>query len=111
MRPAAAAGNLPVMLRYEVVLEMDAARSASVAEYLRDVHIPAIFATGCFRSVRLERASPTRLRASYAVQRPGELETYLREHAPALRAEFQARFPAGVTAIRESWTEVAVWEE
>jgi hypothetical protein len=110
VRARAAAGNVPVMMRYEVVLEMEAARSAGVAEYLRDIHIPAIFATGCFRSVRLERASPTRLRASYAAQRAGDLEGYLRDHAPALRAEFQTRFPVGVTAIRESWTEIAVWE-
>jgi len=110
MRPWAGAGNVPVMIRYEVVLEVDPTRAAAVAEYMRDVHVPEIFATGCFRSIRFERSSPTRLRASYAAQRAGDLEEYLRNHAPALRAAFQARFPDGVAAVRETWTEVAVWE-
>jgi hypothetical protein len=110
MRPWAGAGNVLVMIRYEVLLEVDAARAAAVAEYMRDVHIPEIFATGCFRSIRFERSSPTRLRTSYAAQRAGDLEEYLRDHAPALRAVFQTRFPEGVAVARETWTEVALWE-
>ena len=98
------------MIRYEVVLEADPPQAAAVVEYLRDVHVPEIFATGCFRSVRLERSSPFRLRASYSAQRPGDLERYLRDHAPALRSAFQARFPQGVTIVRETWTEIAVWD-
>jgi hypothetical protein len=98
------------MIRYEVVLDVPPALAAAVSEYMRDVHIPEIFATGCFRAIRLERASPTRLRTSYAVQRSDDLEYYLREHSPALRAAFQARFPAGITISRETWTEVSVWE-
>ena len=98
------------MIRYDVTLEVNAAQATAVAEYMRDVHIPEIFATGCFRSIRFERASPTRLRTSYASQRTGDLDRYLREHAPSLRAAFQARFPDGVTLTRETWTEVSVWE-
>ena len=98
------------MIRYEVVLEVEGPLAAAVAEYMRDVHIPEIFDTGCFRAIRFERASLTRLRTTYAAQRADDLEHYLRTHAPALRAAFQARFPAGVTLSRETWTEVAVWE-
>ena len=110
MRPLAGAGIVRGMIRYEVVLEMDPVRAGAVAEYMRDVHIPEIVATGCFQSVRFERSSPTRVRASYAARRAGDLETYLRDHAPGLRAAFLARFPDGVTAARETWTEVAVWD-
>lgn len=98
------------MIRYEVTLETGADQAPAVAAYMRDVHIPEIFATGCFRIIRLDRASPTRLRTSYVAQRAEDLQHYLREHAPTLRAEFQARFPTGVTVSRETWTEVAVWE-
>jgi hypothetical protein len=98
------------MIRYEVTLEVDSARTAAVAEYMRDVHIPQILATGCFRSIRLERASPTRLRASYTSRRADDLDRYLREYAPALREAFQTRFPLGVALTRETWTEVAVWD-
>ena len=98
------------MIRYEVTLEVDPARAVEVAQYMRDVHIPEIFATGCFRTIRLERASAGRLRTTYLAARADDLEHYLRMHAPALRTEFQARFPAGVRIARETWTEIAVWE-
>ena len=98
------------MIRYEVTLDVDPARVSGVAEYMRDVHIPEIFATGCFRAIRFERASATRLRTSYVAVRAADLEHYLQQHAPALRAAFQARFPSGVSVTRETWTDVAVWE-
>ena len=98
------------MIRYEVTLEVEPGRMAEVAEYMRDVHIPEIFATGCFRAIRLERASPSRLRTSYAAHRADDLEHYLQAHSPALRAAFGARFPGGVAVNRETWVEVAVWE-
>lgn len=98
------------MVRYEVTLEVEPGHAAAVAEYMRGVHIPQIFATGCFRTIRFERAAPGRFRTCYVAARMDELQHYLREHAPALRAEFQARFPAGVAVARETWTELAVWE-
>lgn len=98
------------MIRYEVTLEVEPARAAAVATFLRDVHIPEIYDTGCFRAIRLERAAPTRLRASYLAARAEDLERYLRDHAPALRAGFLAANPAGVSLTRETWTEIAVWD-
>jgi len=98
------------MIRYEVTLDLEPSRAAAVATFLRDVHIPEIYDTGCFRAIRLERASPTRLRASYLAARADDLERYLRDHAPALRAAFVTACPAGVSLTRETWTEVAVWE-
>jgi hypothetical protein len=98
------------MVRYEVVLQADAAHATALVGYMRDVHIPAIFETGCFESVRLERGFPGRFCASYCARRSDDLDRYLRDHAPALRAAFLARFPEGVTVARETWTEVAVWE-
>jgi hypothetical protein len=98
------------MIRYEVTLDVDPAGSAEVTQYMRDVHIPEIFATGCFHTIRLERGSPTRLRTTDLAFRADDLDHYLRAHAPALRSAFQARFPAGVRVVRETWTEIAVWE-
>ena len=98
------------MIRYEVTLEVDATRAGAVVQYMRDEHIPVIFATGCFRAIRLERASAGRLRTTYLAARVDDLDEYLREHAADLRAAFLARFPAGVSIARETWTEIAVWE-
>jgi len=110
VRSGGAPGNIHGMIRYEVTLDVEPGQAAAVMAYMRDVHIPEIFATGCFRIIRLERASATRFRTSYGAQRAGDLEEYLRDHAPALRSAFQARFPAGLGLVRETWTEVAVWE-
>lgn len=98
------------MLRYEVTLDVEPGHAAAVAEYMRGVHIPKIFATGCFRSIRFERAGPGRFRTCYCAARAEDLQHYLEEHAPGLRAEFQGRFAAGVALARETWTELAVWE-
>ena len=98
------------MVRYEVTLDAEAALLADLTAYLRDEHIPEIFATGCFDAVRLERASPNRLRASYEARSAAVLEHYLREHAPALRRAFLTRFPDGIILGRETWSVVAVWE-
>ena len=98
------------MIRYDVMLEIEPALAAEVVPYLRDVHIPEIFATGCFRTIRLERGAAGRLRATYLASRSDDLDHYLRVHAPALRTAFQARFPTGVRVARETWTEIAVWE-
>jgi hypothetical protein len=98
------------MIRYEVVLNAESAHAGAVAEYMRDIHIPAIFETGCFESIRLERGMPGRFCASYCARRAEDLERYLRDHAPLLRDAFLARFPRGVTVARETWTEVGVWE-
>jgi hypothetical protein len=98
------------MIRYEVVLEVPAARAAEVAEYMRDVHIPEIFATGCFRDIRFERSAAGRFRTSYVAARRADLETYLEHHAPGLRDAFLARFPDGIGIARDTWTELAVWE-
>jgi hypothetical protein len=98
------------MLRYEVTLQVDPDRVGAVAGYMRDVHIPEIFATGCFRTIRFERGSSGQLRTSYVAARVADLEEYLRDHAPALRRAFQSTFPAGIGVARETWTEIAVWE-
>ena len=38
---------------------------AAVEEYMRQLHIPEIFGTGCFRRIRFSLASGTRFRATY----------------------------------------------
>lgn len=97
------------MILYEVTLQVDPTLAAEVEEHLRTTHIPAIFATGCFHRIRFDRASPARFRTCYQAESPAELDRYLREHAPRLRAEFQVEFPTGVTVTRETWTQRESW--
>lgn len=97
------------MTLYEVTLQVDPPLAGAVESHMRRHHIPAILATGCFRRIRFDRASPARFRTSYEATSTADLDRYLREHAPRMRTEFQAEFPDGVTLTRETWTELESW--
>lgn len=98
------------MILYEVTLEVEPSSSSAVEEHMRRRHIPAIFATGCFRRIRFQQASRDRFRTSYEAETAADLERYLRDHAPALRSEFLAEFPTGVRLTRETWRVVESWD-
>jgi uncharacterized protein DUF4286 len=98
------------MIRYEVTLQVEPALAQSVQDYMRNKHIPEIFATGCFRQIRFDRASPGRFRTSYQADSQANLDEYLRDHAPKFRAEFQRDFPEGLTLTREVWKQQEVWQ-
>jgi hypothetical protein len=97
------------MVLYEVTLQVEPHLAAAVEEYMRQRHIPEIFASGCFRRIRFSLASPTRFRTSYQAEGQADLDRYLRDHAPRLRAEFQTLFPQGVTLTRETWVQREIW--
>lgn len=97
------------MILYEVTLDLAPTVAGALPAYLRDHHIPQIFATGCFQRIRFDQASDTRVRTCYMAASRADLDRYLDQHAPRMRAEFAADFPAGVTLSREVWTEVTSW--
>jgi hypothetical protein len=94
------------MTTYEVTVEVEPGLVAAFTRYMLEQHIPEILATGCFRSIRFERAEEGRFRTRYEAEDPEDLERYLREHTARFRADFMARFPAGCTASRETWEAV-----
>ncbi len=94
---------------YEVTLDADPSIVEAVLRELREHHIPAILATGCFRAIRLERIEDGRLRTRYEAGRAEDLDRYLAEHTARFRAEFVARFPTGVRVTREVWHGIAEW--
>jgi hypothetical protein len=98
------------MILYEVTLQVEPGLAPRIEAYMRGGHIPEILATGCFRRIRFDRASAARFRTSYEADSQTDLDRYLKDHAPRLRAEFQADFPTGVTVTREIWTAQEVWQ-
>ena len=98
------------MISYEVTLQVEPALAPAVEDHMRRSHIPAIVATACFRRIRFDRASPARFRTSYQADSQEDLDRYLRDHAPRLRAELHTEFPTGVTLTRETWTQLESWE-
>ncbi|HEY7614865.1 MAG TPA: DUF4286 family protein [Gemmatimonadales bacterium] len=98
------------MIGYEVTAVVESELVAAYEEYMREQHIPAVFATGCFQCTVFARSSPGRYRASYLARTQADLDRYLQEHTATLRADFAAHFPEGVSLSREVWVTVARWE-
>lgn len=97
------------MVSYEVTLQAQPGLAAAVEQFMIDSHIPQIFKTGCFREIRFSRASAGRFRTAYQAGTQSDVDRYVQDRAPRLRAEFQARFPEGVNITRETWIQREVW--
>jgi uncharacterized protein DUF4286 len=95
---------------YEVTLQVEPSLETAVEDHMRRHHIPGILGTGCFQWIRFDRSSPGRFRTTYQARSEADVERYLREHAAAFRAEFQAEFPLGVTLSREIWRPCEFWQ-
>jgi hypothetical protein len=99
------------MIIYEVTLHVEPHLVPGVEQYMRRTHVPAIFGTRCFPRIRFCQASSHRFRTTYEATDQAELDRYLRDHAPALRAAFIELFPTGVSVSRETWAVQEVWEQ
>jgi hypothetical protein len=86
-------------VRYEVTVEVESPLVDGFVRYMRDKHIPEIFATGCFRRIRLDRAGPTTLRTVYEALTQQDLERYLQDHTAVFRADFAAHFPMALRSV------------
>ena len=97
------------MVTSEVVADVEPAGRDRYESFMRDRHIPDVFATGCFHSVAFERSGAGRYRIRYQASSPDDVDRYLRDHTARLRADFAAHFPSGATLAREVWTELQRW--
>lgn len=94
------------MLSYEVTIQLDDASLADALEsYMRNGHVAAVVATGCFLDGRFEQSEPGVYRTRYGVASQEDLDRYVAEHAPRLRADFQQHFPSGLRVSRAVWSE------
>lgn len=94
------------MLSYEVTIELEEPSLAGALErYMCDKHLAEVFSTGCFLDAHFERAEVYRTRYSVASQE--DLDRYIAQHAPRMRADFQEHFPAGLRVTRRVWSELA----
>jgi hypothetical protein len=99
-----------VSLVYEVTAVVELELAERWEAYMRERHIPDVLATGWFTRASLARASGGRYLIRYHAASRGDLDRYLAEAAPALRAEFTGRYPGGVALTRETWELVQEWE-
>lgn len=100
---------------YEVALDVDAEVGDAFRAWL-DAHVREILALPGFIDARLSRvdepaATPGRLAlcVQYTLRDAAALEAYLRDHAPAMRADGQARFGGRFDAQRRVTTTLATF--
>jgi len=90
-------------LSYEVTIHLDDPSLADALErYMIDTHLADVFASGCFVDAQFERADDYRTR--YTVASQADLDRYVSDHAPRMRADFIAHFPTGLTVTRAVWS-------
>ena len=97
------------MVTYEITAEVREDLVPSYEAFMRGTHVPDLLATGYFVGASFSHAAPGRYRIRYEARDAGSLERYLAEHAPRLRAQFDAHFPDGVQLSREVWTVLQAW--
>lgn len=97
------------MIRYEVTVVVREELTERFERYFIDTHIPEILATGCFIDIRFERSDAGSYRTVYHAATRADLDRYLTRHTAHFRADFLKRFPEGVTATRENWTELRAY--
>lgn len=97
------------MVTYEVNATVAPELIDSYERYMRDEHIPDVFATNAFSRAIFERLEPGRYRIRYEAASQADLDQYLRDHTARLRADFVAHFPQGVELSRQVWTNLQRW--
>ncbi len=99
------------MVIYEITAVVEPSLVSQYEQYMLTRHIPNLLATGYFTGASLARSEPGRYRVRYEAATREALDRYLSEHAPRLRADFDAHFPTGVQLTREVWETVQVWSD
>lgn len=94
------------MLSYEVTVHLDDLSLARALERYMTAHVAEVVAAGGFVDGRFERNGDGDYRSRYTVRTREDLDRYVEEHAPRLRADFLEHFPEGVRVARAVWVEV-----
>lgn len=90
---------------YEVEVSFEAPQdSAAFPGWMREEHVPAVLATGCFARARVCRSEDgARFKTVYEAADAAALARYLKDFAPPLREHFARRFPSGSKVGRTVW--------
>lgn len=97
------------MIYYEVSLEIDPSIVDALVKYMREKHIPEIYATGCFTHIHFDQLDDTHFRTCYLARDQAALDKYLSDYTAGFREDFGKHFPAGATPSRVVWREVERW--
>ena len=91
---------------YSVIVQVDEAVASEWVEWMRDVHIPEVMATGCFEAWEMRRClEPAEdggpvYEIRYLCATLEQYRQYQETHAPALQAAHSERYGGRVKASR-----------
>lgn len=93
------------MFLYNVTIIIEDTAAEEWLQYMNEIHIPEVMATGKFVSKRLLKIidSPnegTSYCSQYVAESLAEYEDYQRNHAPKLQADLQQKFENRFVAFR-----------
>lgn len=91
------------MLHYEVTIRVPENLRAAWDAYIPG-HVADVFASGCFQSAVIWRSDDGVYQCAYTAASRADLDRYLAEFAPAMRADTATRFP-GLEIGRAVWSE------
>jgi len=97
------------MILYEVSVAISADLSEQFERYMREKHIPEIWATQCFEKIRFDKVNPTQYRTCYQASNAANYERYLNEFATAMRADFMEHFPEDCIPSRQVYEVMQNW--
>lgn len=98
-----------MMILYEVTTDVKPDHVTAYETFMREKHIPAVLATGCFVGATLSHSIPGRYRVTYLARNMDVLDEYLGEHSEQLREDFAAELGSNVRVSREVWAELQQW--
>lgn len=93
------------MILYNVTLSIDESTHQEWLQWMREVHIPQVLATGCFLESRISRIQGEEeggvtFSVMYLSPSQEKYDEYQRDHAPALQADHAQRYNGRFAAFR-----------
>lgn len=102
---------------YNVTIGINPIKIEEWARFMREEHLPKIFASDCFKSYRMgriidENTESATIAVQYLALSMEHLEKYQNEYAPQIQREHMEKFGSDVVAYRSvlSLIEEGVWE-
>lgn len=97
------------MIFYEVTAIPEPDIREAYEHYMRTTHVADVLASGCFMEARIAVTDDGLYRTTYVAASRGDLDRYLADHAPRLRADFAEHIPRGVQVSREILDVIQEW--
>lgn len=97
------------MIIYEITAKVRLDLIDDYEQFMREVHIKDLLATGYFQSAEMARLTDGIYRVRYLTKDRETLEKYFETEVEKLREDFNIHFPAGINVSREILEVIETW--